>query len=489
MGLISVTGIKRRRNGNYEDPANSRRQATIYFTVPNGQGDIVQVCKKTFLNVYGITKRRIETIVKAKKSGEFTFTEKRGNKKKYRKFSKDDERLIIGHVNSFPKEKSHYSRSKSDKDYLSQDLNISRLFRTFQERYPNSNISYRYYYQTFKRSFPNISFHHSRSDTCGTCDLLHNKIKSEPNNKEAKVKLDVHHRKAEKAREVMKMDHERSQHPTSENSTIAIDLEQVLSLPALTHGEMFYLRQLSCYNLGIHVGDNNKGYMFLWHEGISGRGGNEIASCLFKAITCKIFYKKKLTIWSDNCIAQNKNKMMLFLCIYLVAKGYFEEVEQKYLVSGHSFLSCDRDFAQIEKRKRLEKCEVPMDLVQLMVTATPKNPFMVTLMQPDDFFDFKKAAETSLITTNLQISKAKWILIKKNSLGNIQTRETLNDMEAWKSTKVFKKNISPEIIQNMTLPPLECQSKISKEKKENLKKIIPYVKEENKGFFEDLVRL
>ncbi|CAG9773418.1 unnamed protein product [Ceutorhynchus assimilis] len=84
-------------------------------------------------------------------------------------------------------------------------------------------------------SFPNISFHHSRSDTCGTCDLLHNKTKSEPNNKEAKVKLDVHHRKAEKAREVMKMDHEKSQHPTSETSTIAIDLEQVLSLPALTH--------------------------------------------------------------------------------------------------------------------------------------------------------------------------------------------------------------------------------------------------------------
>ena len=63
------------------------------------------------------------------------------------------------------------------------------------------------------------------------------------------------------------MDHERSQHATSEVSTIAIDLEQVLSLPALTHGEMFYLRQLLCYNLGIHVGDNNKGYMFLCHEG------------------------------------------------------------------------------------------------------------------------------------------------------------------------------------------------------------------------------
>lgn len=167
--------------------------------------------------------------------------------------------------------------------------------------------------------------------------------------------------------------------------------------------------------------------------------------------------------------------------------GYFEEIQHKYLVSGHSFLSCDRDFAQIEKRKRLDKCEVPMDLVRLMVSATPKNPFMVTLMQPDDFYDFKKAAETCLTTTNLQISKAKWIVIKKESLGNVQIRETLNDLEAWKFTKVFKKNISPKTIQNMTLPPLECQNKISNEKKENFKKIIPYVKDENQGFFEDLV--
>lgn len=83
MGLISVTGVKRRRHRNYEDSANSRRQATVYFTLPNGKGVILQACKKTFMNFYSITKRRIETIVvKAKKNGELTFTEKRGNKKK-----------------------------------------------------------------------------------------------------------------------------------------------------------------------------------------------------------------------------------------------------------------------------------------------------------------------------------------------------------------------------------------------------------------------
>lgn len=90
-----VSGVKRRRHGNYDDSAISRRQATVYFTLPNGKVDILQECKTTFLNVFGITKRRIETIVKAKKSGELTFTEKGDNKKIHRKFSKYDQNLTM----------------------------------------------------------------------------------------------------------------------------------------------------------------------------------------------------------------------------------------------------------------------------------------------------------------------------------------------------------------------------------------------------------
>ena len=50
--------------------------------------------------------------------------------------------------------------------------------------------------------------------------------------------------------------------------------------------------------------------------------------------------------------------MLLFPWIYLTITDKFDEINHKYLVFGHSFLSCDRDFAQIEKRKRVEKCEV-----------------------------------------------------------------------------------------------------------------------------------
>lgn len=81
-------------------------------------------------------------------------------------------KMIIDHVNSFPKEKNNYARAKSDKKYLSQDLNISSLFQTFHGKYLDSLISYHYFYENFKRCFSIISFHHPRTDTCGICDLL-----------------------------------------------------------------------------------------------------------------------------------------------------------------------------------------------------------------------------------------------------------------------------------------------------------------------------
>lgn len=100
----------------------------------------MQVCKKSFMDVHGITKSKFKTLVKAKNLLIWFIKKKR--QQENRKFSKNNENLIIEHVNAFPRVKSHYSRSKSDKDYLSQDLNINRLFRAFQEKHPNSNITY-----------------------------------------------------------------------------------------------------------------------------------------------------------------------------------------------------------------------------------------------------------------------------------------------------------------------------------------------------------
>ncbi|XP_039276452.1 uncharacterized protein LOC120349791 isoform X1 [Nilaparvata lugens] len=183
MELMSVCEVKRRRHGTYTDAESSRRQATIFFTVSNGKGETLQVCRRTFLEIHCITKRRVETLVKAKKSGDIVYIERRGNKKQHRKYSELDEQQIVNHINSFPKEESHYTRAKNSNEYLSQDLNYSKLFFAFKELHPNSLITIRFYTDMVKKHFPKLKFQRPRKDTCGTCDLLHNQIKS---NKEDK---------------------------------------------------------------------------------------------------------------------------------------------------------------------------------------------------------------------------------------------------------------------------------------------------------------
>lgn len=57
--------------------------------------------------------------------------------------------------------------------------------------------------------------------------------------------------------------------------------------------------------------------MCLWHEGVARRGGNKISSCFLSALNMGIMRNKnKLIIWSENCAAQNKNRMMVLSTVF-----------------------------------------------------------------------------------------------------------------------------------------------------------------------------
>lgn len=85
--------------------------------------------------------------------------------------------------------------------------------------------------------------------------------------------------------------------------------------------------------------------------------------------------------------------------------GKYDEINHTILVSGYSYLPCDRDLAQINKRKRVKNCQVSKDLINLMVVVTPNNPTMITMLKPDNLIDFKQAADLYINTTKLNISK------------------------------------------------------------------------------------
>lgn len=93
----------------------------------------------------------------------------------------------------------------------------------------------------------------------------------------------------------------------------------------------------------------------IWHDAISGRSKIDIISA-FYTFFLTIRDSEHVTIWLDNCAAQNKNWSLYSFLIYLVNSGEvnMQTVTLKYFEAGHTFMSADSFHHQVEtalKRK------------------------------------------------------------------------------------------------------------------------------------------
>ncbi|XP_069697014.1 uncharacterized protein [Periplaneta americana] len=155
MGLIHLGPVRRRRNGNYNDPSESRRQSTVSYNVPNEKGELIQVCKNTFMNIFAVTKKRIETIIRKKKMGHITFKDERKSHKKA-KFTDDDRKRVRQHINSILRDESHFRKTKASKNLVNTSLNVHQLCMAFNEKFKDSLVSYKFYRRVFREEFPNL---------------------------------------------------------------------------------------------------------------------------------------------------------------------------------------------------------------------------------------------------------------------------------------------------------------------------------------------
>lgn len=81
--------------------------------------------------------------------------------------------------------------------------------------------------------------------------------------------------------------------------------------------------------------------------------------------------------------------MVLFVVVFLVLKNYcyYEKIDSKFLVFGHSYLVCVIDFKVIEKKKRVNTYMVQEEVYAMIRFVTLENLFKVISTEKFDFFD------------------------------------------------------------------------------------------------------
>lgn len=123
-----------------------------------------------------------------------------------------------------------------------------------------------------------------------------------------------------------------------------------------------------------HCSANKKGYGALWHEGLSGRAGNDIASSVVKILHAIVEENaddpkiKHMILWSDSCVPQNRNShFATAIKIFLKKHPEIVSIEHKYCEPGHSCIQeVDNLHSQIETVCRHCEMYSPIGLLRML---------------------------------------------------------------------------------------------------------------------------
>lgn len=233
----------------------------------------------------------------------------------------------------------------------------------------------------------------------------------------------------------------------------------------------------------------------MWHEGEAERGPNEVGSALYKYLMNLPDTVEEVTLWSDTCGGQNKNSIICAtLQTVLQRKLTLNIIDQKFLVSGHTYLDCDTDHSVIENKKRVAKnIHIPRDWFNLVANASKK--FTVCHMKQSKQLNFKallKGRESPLVKRKKNTDKDKFLWknvtwlrhSRKLPPGTMAYKETL-DIDAQFYHLDLKRKKKGALLLD---PPLSFDGprEIKQGKKDDLLELLPLVDPECHQFYRDL---
>ena len=402
---------------------------------------------------------------------------------------------------------SHYTRAKSPhRKYLTQELSILKLHVLYQdymsENHPEiTPVSQQKYRQIFNEEF-NIGFAPNKSDTCNTCDCLKANIQhydSNPNPtvplQELKDTLAEHDALAKKGQALLKQITDEVK-DDEEVLACCFDLQQTLPTPKLSTSVSYYKRKMWTYNFGVYNLKTECSTMYVWDEVTARRGSIEIASALCQWIEENHKDETRLILFSDNCPGQNKNRNMVLTLLRLLHLGKFFRIEHYFLVPGHSYMSCDRQFGNIvlELKKR-DNIETMHDYIRIIKNALKSGINVVQLAQ-DSFFDFSVLQESITKTRKskgLKFSDAMVVIYDVNFKEGYRMKEDFkpatqeHKVRLMPGCKAYKRDLFN--LGTVDLPrKYHAPIPLTPEKIADLKSLLPYIHPSHKAdYFRNII--
>ena len=363
------------------------REVSRTYHLRTSNGERVRVCQKLFLSTLGYTSDKVVICCKKKAGNERLnpSPDRRGRKEPPNKLCTEDVKKIHDHILLYNPCITHYRRQHApNRLYISPMYSSRKMYKDFKESNPDLKVSHTRYWEEIKAM--NISFVKLGEEECELCDLqdahlkeMHglekqndrNKIKDPKTKKVEKVSFHIEHiNYANESRSAYRSDKDRS---WENESVVSGDLMKVTMCPEMPglKKSIFAKRIVLFHETFAPVGGAEKGKPVgvLWHEGISGRKGEDVAA-VFLTYLRTLEDIKTITIWLDNCAAQGKNWWLYTALANEVNKQYgnFESITLKYFEPGHTFMSADSFHHTVEqgmkKKRRMDNFHDFVDVVE-----------------------------------------------------------------------------------------------------------------------------
>lgn len=414
-----------------------------YFEVGDAKH---KVCKPFFQNTLSISSQMIRTAYNKLNAANVVTSDQRGKACRNSQLDESVKNSIRSHIEMFQPIESHYCRKNSSRVYLPPNLNISKMYRMYEDYCQENDIRKKATESMYRHVFSteyNISFFAPKKDLC---DICHKYDNSNSQEKQVLEEDYQHHIKnKELARKIKNEDKKRAE--GDKNYVCAtFDLQQVLQVPKTEVGVAYYKLKLSTFNFTIFDLASKQGYCYMWHECIAKRGSSEIASSLLLFLKQNIEKgTKEFSFYSDSCPGQNKNKYLFAFYNYVVQK-YNIKIKHTFLEKGHTQNEGDSIHSVIERASRNIPIYTPDQWYTLVRTCKKINPYMVIELCQENIFDMKDLSRKTSINwkkndenKNIQWNKFKIIEVQPEFPNVISVRCTFEEGVDAEKISILKK--------------------------------------------------